>query len=327
MENKSHAMAAGLFVVVVACLLAGLALWLTRDRHQYVEYELSTKDAISGLQAQATVRYKGVSVGKVTRIGFDPQTSGNVLIRIAVDAEAPVSPQTTYAQLGYQGVTGIAHIQLDDSDSPQEAPPAGPNGLPRLPMKSSPLTVLADQGMLIMGRVDEATRRINELLGPDNQQRFAAALTDIAGAAKGVNELTHSLNRTITERIDPAVAQLPALSDNARRSLQALEKAGDEAGKLAADVRGLTQRLQSSDGAMAQLERGAESMGYAAEQLSRTTLPAVTQAASDVSRAARGLGNTASGITNNPQSLIFGNGSVQPGPGEPGFAAPAAAER
>lgn len=327
MENKSHAMAAGLFVVVVACLLAGLALWLTRDRHQYVEFEMSTKDAISGLQPQATVRYKGVSVGKVTRIGFDPQASGNVLIRIAVDADAPISAKTTYAQLGYQGVTGIAHVQLDDSDSTQEPLPAGPSGLSRLPMKSSPLTVLADQSMLIMGRVDEATRRINELLGTENQQRFSAALGDIAGAAKGVNELTHSLNRTLTERIDPAVEQLPALSESARRSMVALEKAGQEAGRLATDVRQLTQRLQVEDGPMVQLERGAQSMGAAAEQLSRTTLPAVTQAASDVSRAARGMGAAASGITNNPQSLIFGEGQVLPGPGEPGFAAPAAAGR
>ena len=30
MENKSHAMAAGIFVLVVAALLAGLAVWLTR---------------------------------------------------------------------------------------------------------------------------------------------------------------------------------------------------------------------------------------------------------------------------------------------------------
>jgi len=203
----------------------------------------------------------------------------------------------------------------------------GPSGLQRLPMRSSPLTVLADQGMLIMGRVDEATRRINELLGTENQQRFSAALGDIAGAAKGVNELTHSLNRTITERIDPAAAQLPELSENARRSMLALEKAGQEAGQLATEVRQLAQRLQNPDGPMDQLERGAQSMGAAAEQLSRTTLPAVTQAASDVSRAARGMGAAASGITNNPQSLIFGEGRVQPGPGEPGFAAPAAASR
>jgi phospholipid/cholesterol/gamma-HCH transport system substrate-binding protein len=46
-----------------------------------------------------------------------------------------------------------------------------------------------------------------------------------------------------------------------------------------------------------------------------------------MSRALRGMGAAASGITNNPQSLIFGEGRVQPGPGEPGFAAPAAAGR
>jgi phospholipid/cholesterol/gamma-HCH transport system substrate-binding protein len=95
-------MAAGIFVLVVAALLAGLAVWLTRDNREYQLYEMSTKDGVSGLQPQATVRYKGVPVGKVVRIGFDPQIPGNVLIRIAVGEDTPVTP-ATYAQLGYQG--------------------------------------------------------------------------------------------------------------------------------------------------------------------------------------------------------------------------------
>lgn len=124
MENKSHALAAGIFVLVVAAMLAGLAIWLTRDNANYEQYELSTRDGVSGLQPQATVRYKGVAVGKVTRIGFDPQVSGNVLIRIAVNEQAPISP-TTFAVLGYQGVTGLAHVQLDDAEKPYpELPPA-----------------------------------------------------------------------------------------------------------------------------------------------------------------------------------------------------------
>ena len=109
MANKSHALAAGIFVLVVAAMLAGLAIWLTRDSANYEQYELSTKDGVSGLQPQAAVRYKGVAVGKVTRIGFDPQVTGNVLIRIAVNEQAPISP-TTFAVLGYQGVTGLAHV-------------------------------------------------------------------------------------------------------------------------------------------------------------------------------------------------------------------------
>ena len=47
MENKSHALAAGIFVLVVAAMLAGLAIWLTRDNANYEQYELSTRDGVS----------------------------------------------------------------------------------------------------------------------------------------------------------------------------------------------------------------------------------------------------------------------------------------
>ena len=86
MENKSHALAAGAFVLLMLALLVGLAIWLTRDTQSQRIYELSSAQAISGLQPQATVRFKGVNVGKVSAIGFDPVTPGNVLIRITVDA-------------------------------------------------------------------------------------------------------------------------------------------------------------------------------------------------------------------------------------------------
>src|SRR5437899_669176 len=117
MENKAHAMAAGIFVVVVAALLVMLAAWLTRDTGQRDSYEISTREAVTGLQSQAAVRYRGVEVGKVASIGFDPKTQGNVLIRLEVDHEAPVSTDT-FATLSYQGVTGLAFVQLDDRGKP-----------------------------------------------------------------------------------------------------------------------------------------------------------------------------------------------------------------
>lgn len=119
MENKSHAMAAGSFVLCLLALLIGLTLWLTRDRNDYREFEMTTEEAISGLQNQATVRYKGVAVGKVTLITFDDLNKGQVLIRIAVDSKAPVTPTGTYGTLGYQGVTGLAYVQLDDLVPPE----------------------------------------------------------------------------------------------------------------------------------------------------------------------------------------------------------------
>ena len=324
MENKSHALAAGTFVLAMILLLAGLALWLTRDRHDYDLYEMSTSDTISGLQTQATVRYKGVAVGKVTDITFDEVHQGNVLIRIAVDSRAPVSTTGTFGMLGYQGVTGLAHIQLDDAAEVSAALPMGESGLPRLPMKSSPLSVLADQGMTILSKVDEATKRINMLLGDENQERFSTLLENLGQAAQETSALTHSMHQTLQQQLVPAVKEFPGMARDARRAMHAMELAGHSASDLANDVRQMAQQVQAPGGVLDQINLGTQSMARTLERFDRATLPAFDKAASDVSSAARQLGSAVSGVGENPQSLIYGPAPVQPGPGEPGFVAPAA---
>lgn len=307
MENKSHAMVAGIFMLVLASMLIGLALWLTRDQRQYTSYELSTSDAISGLQPQATVRYKGVAVGKVTHIGFDRERNGNLLIRIAVDSEAPVQPGYTYAQLGYQGVTGIAHIQLDDETGPSPVLGTGPNGLPRLPMKSSPLAVLSDQGMMILSRADEAAERLNRLLGDANQARFSLLLDNL-------NQTSVTLHH-LGQRVDPILQELPALVRESRTGIQSLTATGQKFGQLA-------DQLQAPDGVLQQLHTGTQSVLQSAQRFEHYTLPGIQRASSDLGLASRQMGRTMANIDANPQSLIYGNGIVRPGPGEPGFVPP-----
>ncbi|MEK9804385.1 MAG: MlaD family protein, partial [Curvibacter sp.] len=113
MENKAHALAAGAFVLGVSALLIALAVWLTRQAGEVRYYEVATRSAVTGLQSQAGVQYRGVRVGKVASIAFDPSSPGQVLLRLELDADAPVT-RSTYATLGYQGLTGIAFVQLDD---------------------------------------------------------------------------------------------------------------------------------------------------------------------------------------------------------------------
>ena len=323
MENRSHALAAGAFVLIVTALLAGLALWLTRDQTSYQLYELSSKDSVSGLQPQAAVRYKGVAVGKVTSIGFDPQAAGNVLIRIAVNTDAPISP-TTFATLGYQGVTGLAHILLDDAEQPLTMPPPGASGLPRLPLKSSPLSQLAEQGPAILGQVQQATERINQVLGDENQQRFANALEQLGKAAAGVSQLATRLERTVDTRLDPALAAVPQVAQDARQTLAALRQAGEAAGRTADDIGATVRRLSVEGGPVDEIAASSRSLAAAADRFGRVTLPRLNHAADETARAARRLGRTASGISDNPQSLLYGPGRAAAGPGEPGFVPPPA---
>ncbi len=321
MENKSHAFAAGLFVLVVTALVVGLGVWLTRDRGNYQSYELSSGEGVAGLQPQAAVRYKGVSVGRVTHIGFDSQASGNVLIRIAVSVDAPITP-TTFAVLGYQGVTGLAYVLLDDAGEPYPAIAPGPSGLPRLPLRTSPFTQLFDQGPAILSRVQEATERINQVLSDDNQRLLRELLANTGQAAGSVHTLSQRLDATVQQRLDPALAALPPLAREATGALQSMRQAGEQVSGMAAEIGQTAKRINDPGGTLEQTERGAQALAQAVERFGTTTLPRMERAADETARAARLTGRAASSLGENPQGILYGPGRGQPGPGEPGFTAP-----
>ena len=321
MENKSHAFAAGLFVLVVTALVVGLGVWLTRDRGNYQSYELSSGEGVAGLQPQAAVRYKGVSVGRVTHIGFDSQASGNVLIRIAVSVDAPITP-TTFAVLGYQGVTGLAYVLLDDAGEPYPAIAPGPSGLPRLPLRTSPFTQLFDQGPAILSRVQEATERINQVLSDDNQRLLRELLANTGQAAGSVHTLSQRLDATVQQRLDPALAALPPLAREATGALQSMRQAGEQVSGMAAEIGQTAKRINAPGGTLEQTERGAQTLAQAVERFGTTTLPRMERAADETARAARLTGRAASSLGENPQGILYGPGRGQPGPGEPGFTAP-----
>ena len=307
MENKAHALAAGIFVVAVAALLVVLAAWLSRDTGEREAYEISTRETVTGLQAQAAVRYRGVDVGKVDAISFDPKVPGNVLIRLSVDDGAPVT-QGTFATLGYQGVTGLAFIQLDDEGPPQPRLEGKGNEVPRIPLRPGLLQKLAEKGEALLEKADKAMGQINVLLGDPNQKRIATALENIGGAAAQVTQLSRRLDQTLATRVDPALAE-------ASKTMQSVRNSSDEFGRTA-------KRLNAQDGPVDRLAEGTQALSRAADSFNASTLPRINRVTEETSRAVRRLGRTVTDIGDNPQSLIYGSGEVPPGPGEPGFTAP-----
>ena len=99
MENRSHALAAGLFVLVLTAALAAIGLWFSKDDgHVLTPYVVTTTGDVSGLKPEAPVRYRGVDVGKVYAIRLDPARPGVIEIRIGVDAATPVTSTTLPAR-------------------------------------------------------------------------------------------------------------------------------------------------------------------------------------------------------------------------------------
>ena len=119
-------------------------------------------------------------------------------------------------------------------------------------------------------------------------------------------------------QLDPALRSDPALAE-AKTTLQSVRASSDEFGRTA-------KRLNAPDGPVDRLAQGSEALSHAADSFNAATLPRVNRVAEDTSRAVRQLGRTVTSIGDNPQSLIYGSGPIAPGPGEPGFVAPAGAK-
>lgn len=118
MENKLHAFIAGLFtvcLVAAALLIVWFRIWigLSGALHD------ATNQSIPSLNPQATVRFRGLDVGRVTNIGFNPKEPGEILIHFEVKEDTPMT-KSTFATLTYQGVTGIASVELSDDGSDRE---------------------------------------------------------------------------------------------------------------------------------------------------------------------------------------------------------------
>ena len=135
--------------------------------------------------------------------------------------------------------------------------------------------------------------------------------------------LARRLDRSVTERLDPALAALPALAKDASGAVQSLKKAGDQVSVMADAFGQTAQRLNAPGGPIDQAARGAQTFSQAADRLKASTLPSLERAADDTGRAARQIARTAADVSANPQGFIYGSGPASPGPGEPGFVAPA----
>ena len=314
MENRSHALAAGAFVLAIAALLFGMVMWLMRDTSDRVPVDLYTSEAVSGLQPQAAVRYRGVDVGVVSAIALDAEVKGNVVVRIMIDRATPLNA-ASFGTLGYQGVTGLAFIQLDSKTPGDTPPPMGKGDVPRIPLQGGLLSRLADQSGQMIDQLNDTMKRINDVLGDNNQAGLTRALTQIGDAAESVNKLASNTDKLLAAQLDPSKTDVPKMMGEARTAIADMRAAAGNVSKAAGDFSTAINRFDAKGGALDRVSEGANTF-------TASTLPRVHRAVESAERTIRQLDRTASTLNENPQAILYGGGAIAPGPGEPGFTPP-----
>lgn len=315
MENRSHALLAGLFAICFL-LAAALALWWfggTREAtHTYI---LETRGSVTGLNLEAQVRYRGIRAGKVKDIRPDPADPVTLLVEIMLGRQYRLTDKTV-AKLNTQGITGIAYVMLEEGE--EAGKPLEPDGgnPPRLKIQPGLLQQLGENAADISEQVTDLSLRINRLLDDRNLQNLRRALDNIATASESLKELPAIMASLRSALSESNVAKLNATLAHLEKTAGAAVPLTQEARTLVTTLNQLAQRL---DG----LAHGAGKVG---ERLDAETLPRAEALMRDVATATRRLDRLIDTLNDTPQALLFGTTPPRPGPGETGFVAPAVKE-
>ncbi|OGA15994.1 MAG: hypothetical protein A3H32_13595 [Betaproteobacteria bacterium RIFCSPLOWO2_02_FULL_63_19] len=322
MENKAHALAAGLFTLLLGAALVAVAMWFGRTEDKSTPYLVRTSISVSGLKIEAPVRYRGVEVGRVRSISVDPGIDGQIRMTIGVAEGTPIT-QSTYARLGYQGVTGLAYVALDDSGRSKERLRSSPRNMAEIPLRRS----IMDTGEDLMTAYGEIAVRVNTLLDENNQKAVKRALSGLELAALRTAELAEKVGRladktvAIADKLAPGVEEVPALVGDARGAIGKANGLVGKAEGLIGTLNGLASSIGERVEALDRVAKSVEEVGSTARAVNDETLPRINALVEDLHKETRALERLLKALGEHPQSIVFGTPPGKPGPGEAGFSA------
>ena len=287
MENKSHAFIAGLFTVCLVAAALFIVWYLNMDKTVRLPYMISTNQSVPGLNPQATVRYRGMDVGRVTSIGFNPAKPGEILIHFEVKEDTPMT-KSTYATLTYQGVTGIASVELGDSGTNMEKLETSPEKPAEIPMRPSLLAQLQLRGLHILQEIQSITSRLSYIFNKENSQTLVDSFRSIGRAAKSWEK--------VPDQLEPVLQQMPQMTDDTREMIRSVTE--------------LSQELK---------ELSAKANTMLANDINSDTVPHLESLMEEAKITLSNLNKVLYQYQQRPSGLLFGARGPAPGPGEPGF--------
>ena len=310
MENRSHALLAGLFVLLLAVAAAITAIWLGRKDVVYEPYVLVSKYPVAGLSVQSQVRYQGMTVGQVQGLSIDQNKPGTIRVQIGVLPDTPIT-KSTWAEVATHGVTGISNVDLRDDGQASEPVSSSAAEPYEIPVRPGFFLKLQTAGVGMLEDGEEVLDDLRRFITEENAERFTGLLDN-------AEQLSSNLNESVV-KLKPALEALPGVIAKLDQTLARFDQFGSDLTRLTLSAQDTINYLNSSAGPLTLATQSLAQLQRSAAQLQSSTLPEISRMIEDISAASRSFTGAARLFEQSPDSVLFGAPPVKPGPGEQGF--------
>ena len=309
--EKSYARLGFFLVVALVVVLATALLFIQRLRRQAViEVVTYIPEDVSGLDISSPVRYRGVSVGRVTEVRVDPRaitvevnfemfidrlnTIGANVARIRRIADiGGIAPRLRARVVG-NPVTGEAYLLLD---VPKNPPPPIALGFkperPYIASMPSPLATVQDRLPAVLERAEATLQILGEIVSriPGSLDRSDRFFTNVEGIIKkselpALSADSRKFFTTTSAQIEQITSELEGVIGPDGKLVTFVDEA--RAAIKAADLPATNQSTRAA----------ADKVTLAADDI-RRSLPAIRDSLEQLRQLARQL-------EEQPESVVFG---------------------
>jgi len=308
METKVSYVLVGLFVLLLSSAMIAGVLWLSAG-NQYNKvfdtYVAYMHESVSGLNLNAPVKYKGVTVGKVKQISLDTSNPEQVRLEFSIERGTPITIDTM-AVLKAQGLTGIAYVELSGGNS---------NSPLLKPAKDDPYPVIKT-GLSLLGRLDlgmsgllinlnKTAENLNHLLDDENRAALKKTLAHVATITGTLAAHKADIDKAVTntamtmESAAKISSQLPALLERVGLTVAALDKMAKDTSRASISV-----------------SKTFEGVGPDAKRFAEEGLPELERLIVEMRELSVSLQQITRQVEQDPSMLLRGKEARQRGPGE-----------
>lgn len=291
----------GLFVTLGSLIGVVLVIWLGAAKYfeKGLIYATYFDESVQGLQVDSSVKYRGVDVGRVLKIGVAPD---NKLVEVVMKVDFSGGAESgLVAQLKSAGITGIVFIELDRRE--EDKPVLGPEmkfmaGYPVIPSRPS--------------EIRQIMTGLAEIYGKIHKIDFEGISEQLRNAAKSVNTFFNSarLNNTM-KHVESTAMSLDSTTRKIDKMISEgrMDKVLVETHKTLIETRRLITEVKNEIGAM----KMADTAGKAnrlLDHLDGRTLKIsadMEDTLQDIKSNSENLNRLLERIQSNPSELIFGN--------------------
>ena len=319
MNNKVNYTLVGLLVLLGLTMILAFSYWLlkpTADEKtkQYIVY---FDESVLGLNIDAPVKYRGITVGKVNRLKINPNNSEQVEVLVTILRTTPVKVDTA-AKLTAQGITGLSYINLSMGGNFSKTL-TKLEGAQYPVIKSMPSFFENFEKSLgsVSSNLSSTLVQTEKLLNDDNQEQVALLLKRTAGFMdrlerllddKTIESLHNSAQNveSVSAKVDKVIPNIDTFIDKSVKWEENIHKSMDS---IMVSYLGITLSMD-------EIRRAISSGEFNIKEITSDLVPTMNNTLLDMQDVMIKFQNTLNQYDRSPSDILYKQEELKKAPGE-----------